>query len=264
MEQPLLGVYELVKRFPVTRGAVLRRKVSSFTAVDGLTLEMRPGEALGLVGGSGCGKSTTARLICALIRPSSGTIDFEGRQITAMRGAELRRLRRHIQMVFQDPYSSLNPRKRAGAIISEPFAVHGLLEGRGERRLRACELMEQVGLKAAHHNRYPHEFSGGERQRIAIARAIALRPKLLLADEPVSGLDVSTQAQIMALLASLRRELGLSLLLISHDLAVVRNMCDRVAVMKAGKIVELAAVDTLYCAPQHPYTRELLGAVPRL
>ena len=259
---PLLQVRDLVKRFPITRGVVFQRRVADVEAVAGISFELRRGEALGLVGETGCGKSTTARLIMRLLEPTGGEIRFEGHDIAHLRGAALKAARREMQIVFQDPYSSLNPRKTAGSIVGEPFAIHGLHPDRAARRRAVGELLDRVGLQPEHHNRYPHEFSGGQRQRIGIARALALGPKLLIADEPVSALDVTIQAQILDLLRELRRELGLTLLLISHDLAVVRQMADRVAVMRAGKIVELASNETLYSCPGHPYTRELLASVP--
>ncbi|MGH2854630.1 MAG: ABC transporter ATP-binding protein [Solirubrobacteraceae bacterium] len=260
--EPLLEVRDLVKRFPIARGVVFQRRVAAVEAVAGVSFELRRGETLGLVGETGCGKSTTARLIMRLLEPTGGEIRFQGHDIAHLRGAALKAARREMQIVFQDPHASLNPRKTAGSIIGEPFAIHGLHRDRAERRRAVCELMDRVGLRPEHHNRYPHEFSGGQRQRIGVARALALRPKLLIADEPVSALDVLIQAQILELLRELRRELGLTLLLISHDLAVVRQMADRVAVMRAGRIVELASNETLYSSPQHPYTRELLAAVP--
>ncbi|HEV3321431.1 MAG TPA: ABC transporter ATP-binding protein [Solirubrobacteraceae bacterium] len=260
--EPLLEVRDLVKRFPITRGVVLQREVDAVEAVAGISFELRRGETLGLVGESGCGKSTTARLLLRLLEPTGGEVRFEGHDIAHLRGAGLKAARREMQIVFQDPYASLNPRKTAGSIVGEPFAIHGLHPNRAERRRAVGELLGRVGLQPEHHNRYPHEFSGGQRQRIGIARALALGPKLLIADEPVSALDVTIQAQILDLLRDLQRELGLTLLLISHDLAVVRQMADRVAVMRAGKIVELAPNETLYSAPGHPYTRELLASVP--
>jgi peptide/nickel transport system ATP-binding protein len=263
-QEPLLQVRDLVKRFPVARGVVLRRRVDAVEAVAGISFELRRGETLGLVGETGCGKSTTARLLMRLLEPTGGEIRFQGHDIAHLRGAALKAARREMQIVFQDPYASLNPRQTVGSIVGEPFAIHGLHRDRAERRHAVCELLDRVGLRPEHYNRFPHEFSGGQRQRIGVARALALGPKLLIADEPVSALDVLIQAQILELLRELRRELGLTLLLISHDLAVVRQMADRVAVMRAGKIVELASAEALYSSPQHPYTRELLAAVPRV
>ncbi|MDX6698919.1 MAG: peptide/nickel transport system ATP-binding protein [Solirubrobacteraceae bacterium] len=264
MSEPLVEVRDLVKHFAVTRGVVLTRRLGTVAAVDGVTFDVRRGETLGIVGETGSGKSTVARLMLRLIDPTSGTIAFEGEDVTSSRGSRLKALRRDMQMIFQDPYSSLNPRKTVGAAIGEPFAVHGLHSGSGERRRAVQELMERVGLAPEHYNRYPHEFSGGQRQRVGVARALALSPKLIVADEPVSALDVSIQAQILNLLRDLQRDLGLTLVLISHDLSVVRHMSDRVAVMNHGKIVELAGADELYRAPRDEYTRALLGAVPRL
>ena len=258
----LVEVCDLVKHFPLARGVVVRRRTGAVHAVDGVSFDVRRGETLGIVGETGCGKTTTARLMLRLVDPTSGAIAFDGEDITRAGGARLKALRRDMQMVFQDPYSSLNPRHSAGSIIAEPFAIHGLVRGDGERRLAVQGLMEQVGLNPEHHNRYPHEFSGGQRQRIGVARAIALRPRLIVADEPVSALDVSIQAQILNLLRTLQRELGLTIVFIAHDLSVVRHMCDRIAVMYLGKIVELASADELYARPQHPYTAALLAAVP--
>jgi peptide/nickel transport system ATP-binding protein/oligopeptide transport system ATP-binding protein len=258
----LLEVANLVKHFPIRRGIVFQRQVGAVRAVDDISFEVREGETLGLVGESGCGKSTTARLLTRLLSPTSGSINFGGRDISQLKQGELKPLRREMQMIFQDPYSSLNPRKTVGSIIGEPFVIHGM-ESRDTQRKRAVQdLMEQVGLNPEHYNRFPHEFSGGQRQRIGVARAIALRPKLVIADEPVSALDVSIQAQILNLLRELQRELGLTLVFIAHDLSVVRHMCDRVAVMYLGKIVELASRDDLYGHPRHPYTGALLSAVP--
>ncbi|MDQ6914458.1 MAG: ATP-binding cassette domain-containing protein [Actinomycetota bacterium] len=262
MSEALLEVRDLVKHFPLTRGIVFQRQVGAVRAVDGISLDVRPGETLGIVGETGCGKSTIARLMLRLLDPTSGTVRFGGEDITHARRGHLKALRREMQMIFQDPYSSLNPRKTVGSIVGEPFAIHGLHRGEGERRHAVQELMEQVGLNPEHYNRFPHEFSGGQRQRIGVARALALRPKLIVADEPVSALDVSIQAQILNLLSDLQRELGITMVFIAHDLSVVRHMCDRVAVMYLGKIAELAEADTLYTHPKHPYTGALLSAVP--
>jgi oligopeptide/dipeptide ABC transporter ATP-binding protein len=260
-ETPLIEVRDLVKHFPVKRG-VFSRQVGAVRAVDGLSFDVQRGESLGIVGETGCGKSTTARLLVRLLEPTSGQIVFDGRDIAHVAASQLKPLRRQMQMIFQDPYSSLNPRKTVGAIIAEPFVVHRLLSGREERKRRVQELMDRVGLNPEHYNRFPHEFSGGQRQRIGIARAISLEPKLLIADEPVSALDVSIQAQVLNLLRELQRELGLTLIFIAHDLSVVRHMCDRVAVMYLGKFAELAPSEALYGFPRHPYTGALLSSVP--
>ncbi|MGI8864066.1 MAG: ABC transporter ATP-binding protein [Solirubrobacteraceae bacterium] len=259
---PLVEVKDLVKHFPIASGIIFQRSVGAVNAFDGLSFDVMRGETLGIVGETGCGKSTTARLLVRLLDPTSGQIMFEGEDIAGRRKAELKALRREMQMIFQDPYSSLNPRKTVGSIIAEPFVIHGMLTGESERKQRVQELMDRVGLNPEHYNRYPHEFSGGQRQRIGVARAIALEPKLLVADEPVSALDVSIQAQVLNLLRGLQREMGLTLVFIAHDLSVVRHMCDRVAVMYLGKIVELAPSDSLYGFPRHPYTGALLSAVP--
>ncbi|MEA2472308.1 MAG: peptide/nickel transport system ATP-binding protein [Thermoleophilaceae bacterium] len=262
MTEPLLEVRDLVKEFPPPRAGLLGRAREPLRAVDGVSFEVAPGDAFGIVGETGSGKSTTARMIARLIDPTSGSIRFGGRDLTGLSRAETKAFRREFAMVFQDPYSSLNPRKTVGSIVAEPLAVHGLHEGRGERRRAVQELMERVGLNPEHYNRLPHEFSGGQRQRVGIARALALDPRLILADEPVSALDVSIQAQILNLLRGLQRDLGLTLVLISHDLSVVRYMCERVAVMREGRIVELAGTTELFAHPREPYTRALLDAVP--
>jgi oligopeptide/dipeptide ABC transporter ATP-binding protein len=258
----ILEVRDVVKHFPITQGIIFQRQIGAVQAVDGVTLSVEAGETLGLVGESGCGKSTTARVIMRLLEPTSGTIEFEGEDISHIRGEKLKALRREMQMIFQDPYSSLNPRKTVGSIIAEPFAIHKMHTGDGERRRAVQGLMDRVGLNPEHYNRYPHEFSGGQRQRIGVARALALRPKVIVADEPVSALDVSIQAQVLNLLRELQRELGLTLIFIAHDLSVVRHMCDRVAVMYLGKIVELATSEQLYGHPRMPYTGALMSAVP--
>ncbi len=257
----LVEVRDLEKRFPLRRGP-LQRETGAVRAVDGISFDVREGETLGLVGESGCGKSTTARLVTRLLEPTAGTIRYRGEDITHRSRRELMALRRDMQMIFQDPYSSLNPRQTAGSIIGEPFVIHGIERDETRRRARVRGLMEQVGLNPEHYNRLPHEFSGGQRQRIGVARAIALKPRLVIADEPVSALDVSIQAQIINLLSDLQRELGLTILFIAHDLSVVRHMCDRVAVMYLGKIVEVASAEQLFAHPRHPYTGALLSAVP--
>ncbi len=262
MSENLVEVRDLEKHFPIRRGVLFQKQIGAVRAVDGVSFDVVRGETLGIVGETGCGKSTTARLITRLLDPTGGSVRFEGQEIAALKGLDLKEMRREMQMIFQDPYSSLNPRKTVGSIIAEPFVIHGLATGEGERRRRVQELMEQVGLNPEHYNRFPHEFSGGQRQRIGVARALALKPKLIVADEPVSALDVSIQAQILNLLRELQRDLGLTLVFIAHDLSVVRHMCDRVAVMYLGKVMEYAPGGSLYGFPRHPYTGALLSAVP--
>src|SRR6266516_5989701 len=237
--QPLLRVAGVKKYFPITQGIIFQREVGRVHAVDGVDFEVRQDETHGVVGETGCGKSTLGRVICRLLDATEGTIEFDGRDITHLKGGELRRFRRDVQMIFQDPYSSLNPRKRIGAIIGDPFEIHGIADGK-QRKLRVQELMEVVGLNPEHYNRYPAEFSGGQRQRIGVARALALRPKLIICDEPVSALDVSIQAQIINLLHDLQHDFGLTYIFIAHDLSVVRQVSDRIAVMYLGKVVELS------------------------
>ena len=259
--QPLVRVTGVKKYFPITQGIIFQREIGRVHAVDGVSLEVFPGETLGIVGETGCGKSTLARLICRLLPVTEGTIEFDGQDITNLKGNQLRQLRREIQMIFQDPYSSLNPRKRVGAIIGDPFEIHGLADGK-ELKKRVQELMETVGLNPEHYNRFPAEFSGGQRQRIGVARALALRPKLVICDEPVSALDVSIQAQVINLLEDLQNEFKLTYLFIAHDLSVVRHVSDRVGVMYLGKVVELSDARRLYAEPKHPYTGALLSAIP--
>jgi oligopeptide transport system ATP-binding protein len=260
-DAPLLQVTDLVKHFPIKSGVVIDREVARVRAVDGVSLTLRAGETLGLVGESGCGKSTLSRAILQLTAPTSGSVRFDGQELVGRSARELRPLRRDIQMIFQDPFASLNPRKRVGQIIGEPIQLHGLADG-GQLKRRVQDLLDRVGLQAEHYNRYPHEFSGGQRQRIGIARAVGLQPRLIIADEPVSALDVSVQAQIINLLEDLQREFGMAYLFVAHDLGVVRHVSDRVAVMYLGKIVEEADADSLYTRALHPYTHALLSAVP--
>jgi peptide/nickel transport system ATP-binding protein len=254
---PLLAVTGLAKHFPVREGFSTR----TLRAVDGVDFAVRPGETLGLVGESGCGKTTTGRMLVRLLEPTAGRIQFAGRDITHLRGRGLRPLRREMQMIFQDPYSSLNPRHTVGKIIAIPLQANNIRPP-GGIRARVQELLETVGLNPEHYNRYPHEFSGGQRQRVGIARALAVGPKLVIADEPVSALDVSIQAQVVNLLRGLQRDLGIAFVFIAHDLAVVRHLSHQVAVMYLGRIVEMGARDDIYERPQHPYTRALLSAVP--
>ncbi len=257
----LLEVKDLKMYFPITKGIIIQRKIADVKAVDGISFDIKRGETLGLVGESGCGKSTTGRAILQLYRPTAGSVKFEGKELTTMKGEELRRQRREMQMIFQDPYASLNPRLTVGNIIGEPLEVHNLAKGK-EKQERVQELLKLVGLNPYFINRYPHEFSGGQRQRIGIARALAVNPKFIVADEPISALDVSIQAQIVNLLEDLQESLGLTYLFIAHDLSMVRHISDRVAVMYLGKLVELTDHETLYENPLHPYTKALLSAVP--
>ncbi|WP_107119015.1 ABC transporter ATP-binding protein [Streptomyces bungoensis] len=256
----LLRVEGLTKHFPIKKG-ILQRQVGAVKAVDGIDFEVRKGETLGVVGESGCGKSTMGRVVTRLQDPTGGKITFDGRDITRLSTGQLRPLRRDIQMIFQDPYGSLNPRHTIGSIVSAPFRLQGV-EPEGGVKKEVQRLLELVGLSPEHYNRYPHEFSGGQRQRIGIARALALKPKLVVADEPVSALDVSIQAQVVNLMDDLQQELGLTYVIIAHDLSVVRHVSDRIAVMYLGKIVELADRTSLYEAPMHPYTKALMSAVP--
>ncbi len=260
-EQALIQVRNLKKYFPIYRGSIIQRHVGDIKAVDGVSFDIYPGETLGLVGESGCGKTTTGRTILQLYEPTDGQIVFEGVDLTTLKENDLRRMRSHMQMIFQDPYASLNPRMTVGSIISAPLEVHKVARGK-EKRERVDELLELVGLNPEFVNRYPHEFSGGQRQRIGIARALALSPDLIICDEPISSLDVSIQAQVVNLLEDLQEQLGLTYLFIAHDLSMVRHISDRMAVMYLGKIVEMADRDEIYLHPLHPYTQALMSAVP--
>ena len=259
--EPLVRIRGLKKHFPITRGIIIQKKIGKVHAVDGIDLDVYPGETVGLVGETGCGKSTTARLILRLMDITEGEIIFDGNDISHLKPGKLRPFRREMQMIFQDPYASLNPRHTVGSIIGTPYKLHGTVP-KNKVKEEVRQLMELVGLNPEHYNRYPHEFSGGQRQRIGVARALALRPKLIVCDEPVSALDVSIQAQILNLLEDLQEEFKLTYLFIAHDLSVVRHVSDRVAVMYLGRIVEVADGKTLYEMPKHPYTGALLSAVP--
>jgi oligopeptide/dipeptide ABC transporter ATP-binding protein len=260
--EPLVAAEHLEQHFPIKDGVLFDREVARVCAVDDVTLAISPGETVGLVGESGCGKTTLSRCLLRLLEPTGGTVRFGGRDITHLGRRALRPLRREMQMVFQDPYASLNPRRRVGQIVGDPIRSLGEASGRDQVRTRVQELLERVGLSPEHYNRYPHEFSGGQRQRVGLARALALQPKLIVADEPVSALDVSIQAQIINLLDELQEDLGLTYLFVAHDLGVVRHVSDRVAVMYLGKLVEMGPAEELYAKPVHPYTVALLSAIP--
>lgn len=261
-KEVLLSVRNLKKHFPITSGIILQRQVGAVKAVDDVSFDVYKGETLGLVGESGCGKSTTGRTILQLYRPTAGSVVFEGRELTTLPAEELRRTRKRMQMIFQDPFASLNPRMSVGRIVAEPLRIHKIMSSRKEEQEFVEHLLERVGLNPYYVNRYPHEFSGGQRQRIGVARALALSPSFIVCDEPISALDVSIQAQVVNLLEELQDELNLTYLFIAHDLSMVRHICDRVAVMYLGKIVELAESNELYDNPLHPYSQALLSAVP--
>jgi oligopeptide transport system ATP-binding protein len=261
MAEPLLQVKDLVKYFPITRGIFFQKQIGAVHAVDGVSFDIYKGETLGLVGESGCGKSTTGRTVIQLYRPTSGKVIFEGKDLVAIKGKELRETRRRMQMIFQDPYASLNPRMTIGEIIAEPLILHKILD-KDAARDKVCELLELVGLNPQYANRYPHEFSGGQRQRVGVARSLSLGPSLVICDEPISALDVSIQAQVINLLEDMQKKFNLTYLFIAHDLSMVRHTSDRIAVMYLGVIVEMAGSEELFDKPLHPYTRALLSAVP--
>ncbi|MFI1013966.1 ABC transporter ATP-binding protein [Streptomyces sp. NPDC020965] len=262
MTEAILEVRGLHKHYPLTRGVLFKKQIGAVRAVDGVDLDLLTGETLGIVGESGCGKSTLAKMLVHLERPTAGTIRYKGEDITRLSGRALKTVRRNIQMVFQDPYTSLNPRMTVGDIIGEPYDIHPEVAPKGDRRRRVQELLDVVGLNPEYINRYPHQFSGGQRQRIGIARGLALQPEIIVADEPVSALDVSVQAQVINLMAGLQSEFGLSYVFIAHDLSIVRHISDRVGVMYLGRVLELGRDDEIYDHPTHPYTQALLSAVP--
>jgi oligopeptide/dipeptide ABC transporter ATP-binding protein len=262
VSEVILEVRDLVKHFPIRQGIVFKRTIGQIKAVDGVSLDLHKGETLGIVGESGCGKSTLAKLLMNLEKPTSGEVRYQGRDVLRLSPADQRKLRRNIQLVMQDPYTSLNPRMTVGDIIGEPFEIHPDAAPKGDRRRKVQELLDVVGLNPEHINRYPHQFSGGQRQRIGIARALALKPEVIVCDEPVSALDVSIQAQVMNLLDQLQKDFNLSYIFIAHDLSVVRHIADRVGVMYLGKMVEVGTDDDIYTRPTHPYTQALLSAVP--
>ncbi|MEV0458969.1 ABC transporter ATP-binding protein [Catellatospora methionotrophica] len=262
MSEVILEVRDLVKHFPIRQGVVFKRVIGQIKAVDGVSLDLHKGETLGIVGESGCGKSTLAKLLMNLEKPTSGEVRYQGRDVLRLNPADQRRLRRNIQLVMQDPYTSLNPRMTVGDIVGEPYDIHPDVAPKRDRRRKVQELLDVVGLNPEHINRYPHQFSGGQRQRIGIARALALKPEVIVCDEPVSALDVSIQAQVMNLLDQLQTEFNLSYIFIAHDLSVVRHIADRVGVMYLGKMVEVGTDDEIYVKPTHPYTQALLSSVP--
>jgi oligopeptide transport system ATP-binding protein len=262
MSDVVLSAVDVRKHFPITQGIVFKRTIGQVKAVDGITLDLHRGETLGLVGESGCGKSTLSRVLMGLIKATSGSVKLEGEELVGMSEKRLRQMRRNVQIIFQDPYASLDPRMTVGDIVSEPFRIHKDAVPKGDVKRTVQELLELVGLNPEHYNRFPHQFSGGQRQRIGIARALALRPRVIICDEPVSALDVSVQAQVINLLERLQDELDLSYIFVAHDLSVVRHIADRVAVMYLGKVVEIGSEKTLYERPTHPYTQALLSAVP--